>query len=92
MFGQGALTEKAALLWISPSTFTRMANMIVDELVLRTGEVIRIPDRSMQVFLKCRRTRKPFPGAVFALDGTLQAKSEEITSAVERSLHVSIPS
>ena len=71
LFGQGTLTEKAALLRVPRPTFTRMANMIVDELVLRTGEVIRIPDMNKQVFLKCRRTGKPFPGAVFALDGTM---------------------
>ena len=65
LFGQGTLTEKAALLRVPRTVFIR-----VDELVLRTGEMIRIPPMSEQVFLKCRRTGKPFPGAVFALDGT----------------------
>ena len=71
LFGKGTLKEKAALLNVSRSSFERAAQLVIKELVLRGHEVITIPSMSKQVFLKCRRTGKPFPGALFAIDGTL---------------------
>lgn len=71
LFGKGTLREKSAMLGMSRSSFERAAHMIVDELVARSNEVIFIPPMEEQVFLQCRRNGHPFPGALFAIDGTL---------------------
>ena len=68
--GQGTLKEKAAILGMPRSTFEAAAWRVVEELFRRTKEVIMIPPQNKQVFMRCRNTGMPFPGALFALDGT----------------------
>lgn len=68
--GQGSLNEKASLLGMRRSTFEAAAWRVVEELFRRTKEVITIPPQDSQVFMRCRNTGMPFPGALFALDGT----------------------
>ena len=38
---------------------------------LQRDEAIHFPPKAEQVFLQTRRVRKPFPGGLFAMDGTL---------------------
>lgn len=71
LYGKGNLEEKAAMFGVRYSTFHRMAHMVIDELISRSSEVIYIPRLEDQVFLKCARTKLPFTGALFAIDGTL---------------------
>ena len=71
LFGSGSLDEKAATLGMHKSTFDVAANRVIAELVERSNEVIYFPPKDEQVFLESRNVRRPFPGGLFAIDGTL---------------------
>ena len=71
LFGRGSLNEKAALMGMHKSSYDKTAKKVIAELVSRSNEVIYFPPKAEQVFLQTRRVRKPFPGGLFAIDGTL---------------------
>ena len=59
------------LLGVEPSTFHSNAEMVVEELFSRSSEVICFPPKDKQVCMRCSMMDAPFPGALFAMDGTL---------------------
>ena len=59
------------LLGVEPSTFHSYADMVVEELFSRSSEVICFPPKDKQVCMRCSMMDAPFPGALFAMDGTL---------------------
>ena len=59
------------LLGVEPSTFHSYADMVVEELFSRSSEVICFPPKEQQVCMRCSMMDAPFPGALFAMDGTL---------------------
>ena len=67
----GSLNEKAALMGMHKTSYDKTAKMVIAELVSRSNEVIYFPPKAEQVFLQTCRVRKPFPGGLFAIDGTL---------------------
>lgn len=71
LFGSGSLDEKAPTLGMHKSTFDVAANRVIAELVERSNDVIYFPPKDEQVFLESRNVRRPFPGGLFAIDGTL---------------------
>lgn len=70
LLGSGTISECALILRMSRSTFYHLANIIVDELLFISSEIIKIPPKEKQVFLYSPGLDNPFPGALFALDGT----------------------
>ncbi len=71
LFGRGSLNEKAGLLGMHKSSYDKTGKMVIAEVVSRSNEVIHFPPKAEQVFVQTGRVRKPFPGGVFAMDGTL---------------------
>ena len=71
LFGRGTEMEDASLLGVELSTFHMHAERVVEELYRRCSEVICFPPKEEQVCMKSNITDEPFPGALFAMDGTL---------------------
>ena len=53
------------------SSYDKTGKMVIAEVVSRSNEVIHFPPKAEQVFVQTGRVRKPFPGGVFAIEGTL---------------------
>lgn len=69
--GSGTLRVKSFMLHMSTSSYDSLAQYVVEELVARSHEVIFFPSKENQVFMYSSIVKRPFEGALFALDGTL---------------------
>ena len=67
LFSEGSEMIDCNLLGVEPVTFHSYADMVVEELFSRSSEVICFPPKEKQVCMM----DAPFPGALFAMDGTL---------------------
>ena len=70
-FSEASEMKDCKLLGVEPSTFHSYADMVVEELFSRSSEVICFPPKEKQVCMRCSMMDAPFPGALFAMDGTL---------------------
>ena len=71
LFSDASEMKDCKLLGVEPSTFHSYADMVVEELFSRSSEVICFPPKEKQVCMRCSMMDAPFPGALFAMDGTL---------------------
>ena len=71
LFSEGSEMIDCKLLGVEPTNFHSYADMVVEELCSRSSEVICFPPKAKQVCMRCSMMDAPFPGALFAMDGTL---------------------
>jgi len=67
----GTLRAKSFTVSMSTSSYDAISQYVIEELVSRSHEVICFPPKEKQVFMYSSIVKSPFPGALFALDGTL---------------------
>ena len=65
------MNEKAGLLGMHKWSYDKTGKKVIAEVVSRSNEVIHFSPKAEQVFVQTGRVRKPFPGGVFAIEGTL---------------------
>lgn len=69
--GKSSIRPESLLLRMPASSYYLLAQYVVEELVARSHEVISFPHKEEQVFMYMNVVDRPFPGALFAIDGTM---------------------
>ena len=71
LFSEGSEMTDCKLLGVEPTIFHSYADMVVEELFSGSSKVICFPPKDKQVRMRCSMMDAPFPGVLFAMDGTL---------------------
>lgn len=71
LFSEASEMKDCNLRGVEPTTLHSYADMVVEEIFSRSSEVICFPPKEQQVCMRCSMMDAPFPGALFAMDGTL---------------------
>ena len=69
--GKNSIRPGSLELRIPSSSYYLLSQYVVEELVARSHEVITFPPKEEQVFMYMTVVNRPFPGAIFAIDGTM---------------------